>query len=618
MDFVKIVLTVFIIFNYIGFANAGTIQYNAGALTTDGSSDQIEINQALENGGEVYLGPDVYTIDGPINVKSNTIFTGDPEAVIKVSSSSSQWFVEGTGLINNIDSLKNVEIYGFQIDGNLDELPRSFADYGNGDHNAERAIYFVGNKKDFMENVSIHDLEIYDTYSDGVQLAYCKNAQVYSNFISNCQHSGIFLISVIGANIFKNDVAGITSDCLRLDNCVNNFIFDNILYSYTGDNLQGQGTNGENGLQIADEGYSHGGGSAKPTHTTNIEVYNNTFANTGWHGIWLDSTGKGVDNVYIHDNKFLEGEELETAGIPVKNDISFNNPPTKELSKEVFSSIFDILNISFMDTGRTEQKEESIRYSVQEAEQGRISGGIKIIGFNDTIKINNVSYIPDNNSILVKSVAMPAPSLNLFMETSKIKKTIDTRIENGTAYATLTVEMTYYKTSTNYKTGEISKHKHTTKAVFNDSMPAPMILKRPKELRGSITEYPTHTLVFVPSQGLTKLKFEYKGNISEHVFLTGEREKNENGVEYTNFSKVNYWKGDIPHYSEYTYLTSPFDPEKLTVTAYTPYEDFQVINFDYVKKDFPAKFVSDWLLPSFGLFLILGFGAWYYIKKILY
>jgi len=178
--------------------------------------------------------------------------------------------------------------------------------------------------------------------------------------------------------------------------------------------------------------------------------------------------------------------------------------------------------------------------------------------------------------------------------------------------------MTYYKTSTNYKTGEINKHKHTTKAVFNDSMPAPMILERPKELRGSITEYPTHTLVFVPSQGLTKLKFEYKGNISEHVFLTGEREKNENGVECTNFSKVNYWKGDIPHYSEYAYLTSPFDPEELTVTAYTPYEDFQVIDFDYVKKDFPAKFVSDWLFPSFGLFLILGFGAWYYIKKILY
>ena len=59
--------------------------------------------------------------------------------------------------------------------------------------------------------------------------------------------------------------------------------------------------------------------------------------------IWLDSTGKGVDNVYIHDNKFLKGEELETA-IPVKNDISFNNPPTKEMSHNIFGSIFDILN----------------------------------------------------------------------------------------------------------------------------------------------------------------------------------------------------------------------------------------------------------------------------------
>lgn len=329
-----------------GIASAGT------TLSPDsGHSNQNQINEALEE-GDVYLEAGVYEIDGPIYIGSNTILTGDSDAIIRVWSGSSQWFVRGTGIINHKDyPLKNVEIYGFQIDGNLDELPRSYANEGKGDHNAERLIYLRGNKKAFMENIAVHDMQLYDSYSDGVQIAFCNNAQVYNNFVSNCQHSGMFLISVVGGDVAANDVAGITSDCVRLDNCVNCIIHDNVLYSYTGDNLNGQGTNGENGLQIADEGYSHGGGSAKPTHTTNIEVYGNTFANTGLRAIWVDSTGKGVDNVYIHDNKFLEGSEIERAGTSVDGvsieDISYEKPPSKEMSEQVFDSIFSLLDMTF-------------------------------------------------------------------------------------------------------------------------------------------------------------------------------------------------------------------------------------------------------------------------------
>ena len=351
----------------------------AGEMTTINPTDENGINEALQNGGTVYLNPGVYEIKGPIYIGSNTVLTGDKNAIIRVSSSSSQWFVEGTGIINHKDyPLKNVEICGFQIDGNIGNLPSSYANYGKGDHNAERLIYLRGNAKAFMENISVHDMELYDSYSDGIQLAYCDNAQVYNNFVSNCQHSGIFLISVRSAVIHKNDIAGITSDCLRLDNCVNNIIFDNILYSYTGDNLQGQGTNGENSLQIADEGYSHGGGSAKPTHTTNIEVYNNTFANTGLRSIWLDSTGKGVDNVYIHDNKFLKGSEFTNNGVSVEG-ISFTNPPTKEMSHNIFGSIFDILN-----------QEYSFKYLDQKTE---INASVDVIEYNNSYNPHSLVYV---------------------------------------------------------------------------------------------------------------------------------------------------------------------------------------------------------------------------------
>jgi hypothetical protein len=88
---------------------------------------------------------------------------------------------------------------------------------------------------------------------------------------------------------------------------------------------------------------SHGGGSAKPTSTANIEGYGNVFSNNGLRTIWLDSTGKGVKNVYLHDNT---GTSISTNGVSVGN-ISFTNPPTVQQSEQIFGSIFDILKQDF-------------------------------------------------------------------------------------------------------------------------------------------------------------------------------------------------------------------------------------------------------------------------------
>ena len=218
----------------------------------------------------------------------------------------------------------------------------------------------------------------------------------------------------------------------------------------------------------------------------------------------------------------------------------------------------------------------------------------------------------------MKYEAVKAPSFSWNNTgVSKITKDVDIKNENGNVTATLTVKMEWYKLSTN-STGATKKKYKTSKAVFSDTVKAPQVLNRPSEIRGILYEYPIHSLAYVPSDGLTKVKYEYDGKEVNHIYLLGEQHRNENGVLYTNFSQVNYWKGDLPHNGEFLFINGSFDPEKLTVTAYTPYESFQVIHFDHIKKVYPDKFYADWLFPSFGLFLILGFGAWYYIRKILY
>jgi hypothetical protein len=330
-------MVLFFLIFFTGIATAQTY-----TVSPTGSNDQDAINQAIsqaQTGDTVFLNAGVYDLTGTVIIKSNIELTGDPNAVLRVSASSSQWFQGSTGIISCKESVKNVEICGFQINGNLGAFPASYANSPGHDKDCQRCIILHGDSGDYAENIRIHDMKLYDSFSDGIYIYYAKNSACYNNFISNCQHEGVFWSCVENSEMLENQIAGICSDCTRLDNCVNCKVYDNVLFSYDGNNTNGQYKHGENGLQVGNAGSSHGyDASHKPTTTTNIEIFNNTFANNGLAAI----AGSGGENVYIHDNKFIDVSELETLGVSVKG-IS----PTIEQSEKIFSSIFDILDQDF-------------------------------------------------------------------------------------------------------------------------------------------------------------------------------------------------------------------------------------------------------------------------------
>jgi Pectate lyase superfamily protein len=132
------------------------------------AGDEQQINERLKAGGTVYLSAGVYEIEGPIIIRSDTKLTGDPEAVIRVSSSSSQWFTGSTGIISCKESLKSVEVCGFQIDGNIGALPASYANTPRHNKDCERCILFGGDSGKYAENIKIHDMKLYNSFSDGI------------------------------------------------------------------------------------------------------------------------------------------------------------------------------------------------------------------------------------------------------------------------------------------------------------------------------------------------------------------------------------------------------------------------------------------------------------------
>jgi len=367
MKVIPVILLLSLIF-FTGIADAKTIHVSP----TGSNSDQKIINDALKEtanngGGTVYLENSgtnyVFITNGPIVIPSgNIVLTGDPDITVRVYSGSdaTRWFTGTNSIITANGQIDNLEIYGFKIDGSCDKLPFNFH-HSRSDtkHDCERAIYVQGSTGRFNNNIKIHDMSISNCFSDGIHVRFANNVHCYSNFISNCQHEGLFWTSIINGLMENNQVAGITSDCARLDNCVSVIVQNNYFFSYSG-NKNSQAPKGEQkGIQISDAGASQGyDASNKPTHTTDIEVRWNTFANTGETAVWLDSTGKGYDNVYIHENKFVNVNsftndgtsvtlDMEVTDTPEYHDYSSKVEPTVDVSKQVFSSIFDFLDMNF-------------------------------------------------------------------------------------------------------------------------------------------------------------------------------------------------------------------------------------------------------------------------------
>jgi hypothetical protein len=577
----------------------------------DSPNNQDNINSIIEEvsnagGGTVYLNAGVYEVNGPVIMRSNVILTGDPNAIIQVSSSSSQWATGSTGIISCSGSIQNIEIYGFQINGNLGALDSDLANTPGHDKDCFRCIILHGDSGNYANNILIHDMTLFDSFSDGMYIYYATNVQCYNNFISNTQHEGIFWSVVINGQMYDNKIAGITSDCARLDNCVNCKVHDNVFFSYEGDNTNGAYKHGHNGLQVANAGRSHGyDASNKPTTTTNVEVYNNVFANGMLDTIWVHSIDQS--QVYLHDNKMVDGSELAEMGIPME-DVNFTSTPTKEKSKMVFNTIFKVLDLEFTESGKTNQSLDSITYRVTPKNKDGVMGGIKILGFKDIVVINKIPYIESNDSILIRSAAMSTPNPELWNGwISEKDNNVDISYNNTTITATLTVKSKTYDYTKNNLTGQKERTTKKTKiATFTDSYsPAPRVLNQPENLTGTIYVYPTSFQVYVPQDGLVKINYKYIWNESEHQLLSGVRNQTKEGVKFTEYTHVNRWTGDIEHQGDWINVMGEFNPKMLNVTVDTPYQHIPVTNFNIIYKPFAKHAIAGWFYPFIAILVIV-------------
>lgn len=324
------VLIVLVLFNTQATVHAATppVVYvtgdSSGDYTCDGSSDQVQLNQAIEFVAThdayttVYLkGPYTYPVDEPIIMHSNTKLTGDATATVKlidnVADTVGDWdqehgnkpviaqegaeFWEGgnddtgtwTDAIYGTDAstIENAEISGFTLE------------IGQQDGYSDGKYWYAGMYFFVAKNLSIHDMILSNAYTDMIRImtksdnVMSDNIQLYNLTLHKTGHEGIYISHAGNLQIFDNDIFKTrTNTGIRLNDCTHIAIHDNTIY---------------NDIHKTPSGYAGIEVRTKHRETKSLDISNNfIYGKSG--GIVLRVKGTGdysssIQDIHIHHNR---------------------------------------------------------------------------------------------------------------------------------------------------------------------------------------------------------------------------------------------------------------------------------------------------------------------------
>ncbi len=273
-----------------------------------------------------------------------------------------------------------------------------------------------------------------------------------------------------------------------------------------------------------------------------------------------------------------------------------------------FDIFAKLLNLEYTDTARTSYTAENFDYETVQTEIGKVAVKFKILGWNNLFTLNNQSYVSSKDDIIVQFEAIKNPSLgDWFGGISKMNKTVSVEIENGTVKATGKISVRWYnferdknpksKTLGAKKKGKMQVSNYT----FKDSGPAPMIWQEPEEVEGIIYQYPDHFTLSVPNKGMfQEIAYKYGANESTHIFLVGVKNETETGIKYTEYSELEHWEdiGYLTRFGDWIEIDGHYNPSEVQVTAKTPFNEYNVTDFEIIEKEFPKEPIKWWFYPK--------------------
>ncbi|MCE5231308.1 right-handed parallel beta-helix repeat-containing protein [bacterium] len=287
----------------------------SGDFNIDGKDDQVEINAALkfiaEHHNEGYTtvrlqGRLVYWLSAPVRIGSNTILTGDGHVCLRVIDHAN--WARNEPIVGTIETTgtHDVEIFGFEIDGNDEN--NSDLDPRTGRVRNLGQYYYTGLEFTGAGNINVHHMFLHNNMNDMFKVTRCQNVKYHDNIVYKTGHAGIYAVNCQNVEVFRNNITNRTSSAIRPDSVNHLKIWGNIVTS-----LSGSG-----GVQIQKS-------NANPMD--DIEIYNTVFYETNGSAVNTTVRGgagndKNARDLHIHhniiyDTGYLKGPNYGGGGVSI-------------------------------------------------------------------------------------------------------------------------------------------------------------------------------------------------------------------------------------------------------------------------------------------------------------
>lgn len=283
-------------------------------------------------------------------------------------------------------------------------------------------------------------------------------------------------------------------------------------------------------------------------------------------------------------------------------------------------SIFDIFNETAYNGSLdivTEYREPN---KTVQAHQ-HIRGWIDIIGFNNTIRINDTEYCNQSEPVIEYKLWHSGLFWNNNFDYIEIT---EQRIftEGNITTVEIDVHLLWHHSARKSREGRtwIKKTYHHEYMTLSASAEAPQQFNTTTDARASITIYNNsinpHVDIYVPVYNTTaKTVYTYGGETITRWTLSGV-----SAVGAVNFTECLYWEDDTEIFAYKNDVAvlknmneSEFDLSKLTITVHNPYEIRQIhnLNLSTVEFDSGKPFNNPKVGVTFILLIVFGWG----IKK---
>lgn len=543
---------------------------------TNAESEKTIQDLIESNGGNVCTIPaGTYEISTPLEVPTGTTLQGElsssGERLTKLILST-EYPIEKENHVITLSS--NTKLLNLDINGNKDNrnVPMWKGANGKGQLSKNGQTYDIlvyGNR---IENIEIANCKFSNNAGDQIKLNYIKNLKIHDNIGIEAGHENAFIRQAEGVEIYNNYFQPSCNSAVRFILVSHARVYSNTVNYVTvpdgcGPGMQMQKTGGE---------------------MKDVEIVGNTFINTWGCGMWIaatDSNGEG--ELYIHHNIFLnsgkggtlrDGAILGNGFSNVKIDNNVFDGSTKAgvytykyKSSWPSSGTFDINSNIFVDSdgyGILNEADHTIKTSNNCFwNNAKDTVNECSLSSSDFTNVNpRVSSTPSGWSWDGSKWSNPdvkvSPMENITGIYDNAPEITDEEM-NELEYGNVVLDMY----NMNFE----------TQVNENDTIILPEGGgNQPSKALGKIEYYTVgkdnYTLVSVPSNGLSEVRYTVNGTTETHTLMIGERTSK--GVLFT---ETSIWSGYLNHSGDALSLDGHVDSKNIDVECITPKGSFKPI-----------------------------------------